>query len=367
MKTNNEIYEKVKQKISIASFIEEETINMKKTNKRPYKIAIVACVALVLVTGGVFAKDIQKFVKDLFANSSDGVLTAVENGYVSEQETETIEASGIEMKVESFLLDDYNFGMTFRVKINEYSNVNMDFISLSAKNVLITNENNDIVFNTHEVNKVREGIDLNKTYKGSYSWDSEKIGEREFLLKVSGTGVTFPKSKKLNVSIKELETCKLIYPEGREEKERITYTGDWNFIVDVPEEMQVSNIVKYKPVSCSDKKTIPGEATLSNTAFKMTLKTTTDKIDYELLHTSTPNSIYDKMPLQKEYIETADGKIFEPAGRSDGDGGCSLSPQNEIDYYQTFNLTNYDSTDTVTVHLFTNKKEEIVIVYEKVK
>lgn len=367
MKTNNEIYEKVKQKISIASFIEEEKIEMKKSNKKPYRAAIAACLALVLLTGAVFAKDIQKFVSDLFANSSEGVITAVENGYISEEKTEAVAVSGIEMNVESFLIDDYNFAMTFRVKISEDSNMNMDFISMSANNVLITNEKDDIVFNTHEVTRVREGIDYEKSYKGAYSWDSEKINDREFLVKVNGTATTFPNSQKLNVSVKELETCKLIYTNGIEEKERISYTGDWNFTVDVPEEMQVSNIVKYKPVSCSDDKTVPGEATLSNTAFKITLQTTTDKIDYDLLHTSTPNSIYDKIPLQKEYIETEDGKRFEPSGKSDGDGGCSLSPENEIDYYQTFNLTNYDSTDKITVHLFTNTKQEIIIVYEKVK
>ena len=36
-----------------------------------------------------------------------------------------------------------------------------------------------------------------------------------------------------------------------------------------------------------------------------------------------------------------------------------------VDYHQTFNLTKYDATDTITVHMFTNKGEEIIIELEK--
>ncbi len=75
--------------------------------------------------------------------------------------------------------------------------------------------------------------------------------------------------------------------------------------------------------------------------------------------------MFDRSPLQKEYIETLDGKRFEPAARSDGDGLTSLSSENVIDYYQTFNLTTYDATNEITFHIFTNRGEEIVIDLEK--
>lgn len=72
-----------------------------------------------------------------------------------------------------------------------------------------------------------------------------------------------------------------------------------------------------------------------------------------------------RSPLQKEYIETLDGKRFEPAGRSDGDGLTSLSSENVINYYNTFNLTTYEATDKIIAHIFTNKGEEIVINLER--
>ena len=36
-----------------------------------------------------------------------------------------------------------------------------------------------------------------------------------------------------------------------------------------------------------------------------------------------------------------------------------------INYSQIFNLTKYDATDNLTVHIFTNKGKEIIIEYEK--
>ena len=36
-----------------------------------------------------------------------------------------------------------------------------------------------------------------------------------------------------------------------------------------------------------------------------------------------------------------------------------------VNYSQTFNLTKFDATDELKVHIFTNKGEEIVIEYER--
>ena len=92
-----------------------------------------------------------------------------------------------------------------------------------------------------------------------------------------------------------------------------------------------------------------------------------NKIDYVLLKADTVGSIYDRRALQKEYVETEDGKRFEIAARSDGDGGYSVPEEGDkiTNYHQTFNLTKYDATDEITVHMFTNKGEEITIVLEK--
>ena len=73
--------------------------------------------------------------------------------------------------------------------------------------------------------------------------------------------------------------------------------------------------------------------------------------------------------LGKEYVETSDGKRFEPSGKNDGDGGYTVPAEDDkiVNYSQTFNLTKFDATDVLKVHIFTNKGEEIVIEYERNK
>ena len=107
---------------------------------------------------------------------------------------------------------------------------------------------------------------------------------------------------------------------------------------------------------------------MSNTAFKISIpEIKTNKINYKALREYDGVSIYNMIALQNEYIETSDGRKFETAQRSDGDGGYSLPTDEEkiINYSQTFNLTKYDSSDKVNIHIFTNKGEEIVIELEK--
>lgn len=69
--------------------------------------------------------------------------------------------------------------------------------------------------------------------------------------------------------------------------------------------------------------------------------------------------------FQKEYVETSDGKKFEKT--INAPVGCkTFQNENKLEAYkQSFNLTKYDATDELTVHIFTNKGEEIIIKYEK--
>ena len=128
-KQKEKILENVKLKISISNFEKEEKIDMKRTSKNILKIVAVACCTMLSITGVVFAKDIGNFVKEFFGgSSSEGVDIAVNNGYVAEVKTEYQEAEGIEIAVDSFMMDDNNFAMNFKVKLSEKYNIkNMMF------------------------------------------------------------------------------------------------------------------------------------------------------------------------------------------------------------------------------------------------
>ena len=112
--------------------------------------------------------------------------------------------------------------------------------------------------------------------------------------------------------------------------------------------MAKSNIVQYKLVSISDKSYKFDSARVSNTAFKIYL--------------SNCNGITHN---ENACVETSDGRKFYPAGRSDGNEMISVEEDGIVRYYNTFNLTNYDATDNLKVHLFKENGDEIIVELTK--
>lgn len=377
----NKIIEKSRQKIAVSNFKMEENMSKKRINKSIFSSIAVACFIVATITGTAFAKDISNFVRGLFGpNASEGVDIAIDNGYVTEANTEYQNSNGIEIKVESFLLDDYNLDINFVVKVADNYNID-EFERADFTDLVIKNENGDFIFNTgmdmqgKTEEQIKEMYCGKEPYMGGYSFHKEKINDNEFklVLTASGSSVPFPKSKCLVIDLTEIDTWAWVdensVEEGKIEK---NYTGNWHFEIDVPEEQSNREGITYKAISCSEKQIDLNSitASLSKTAFKISIpKIKTDKVNFDALHNYDNISIYHMIALQKEYVETSKGKKFKPAQRSDGDGGYGLpadEPETIIDYHQTFNLTEFDATDTVTVHIFTNKDEEIIIEFEKV-
>lgn len=341
-KQNEKILENVKLKISISNFEKEEKLEMKKTKINILKVASVACCVLVLIAGGVFAKNIEEVLKKFFIGASDGVNIAANNGYVAKGDGKIQTAQGVDVSVDSFMIDDYNFTLNLKFKLHEETNIN-DFESIDIKDLKVIDENGVYVFNTHEIQWENEEQRRKYSYPGGYTDRFDKINDNEYMYRLIATGSSrpFPKSKKLSISFTQLRICKLVYTKGYEEKERTIFEGNWALEIDVPEEFYNRQTIEYKATKCTgesiDLNSIT--ATLSNTAFRVSIPVIkTKKVDYELLHTSSPKSVYDKSALQKEYVETENGEKFVPAGISDGDGGYGLSsePNTIIDYSRNF-------------------------------
>ena len=131
MNINKErILEKTKTKISISDFIKEE-------KKMPKKINIikplVATILMILSCSGmVLAREISKKIYDNFFGTSKGMETAMNEGYVEnidmENQTSTGNAKNEEngkiiqnintkIKVEEFVMDDFNLSMIIKVTL----------------------------------------------------------------------------------------------------------------------------------------------------------------------------------------------------------------------------------------------------------
>ena len=371
MMDKEKILERVKTTISISCFQEEEKL-VKKSNKNILKVSAIACCLMVTVAGGVFAKDI--IVKKFGYNSSKGVENAVNNGYVAEVNSEFQEYDGIGISVDSFIMDNENFDMNFRVKFSEEYNINDMKFGMDLYDLKVIDENENIIFATNELQteeikqkyKTEEEAKANyNIYSGAYSMnsDDEIINGNELMYHLTATssGSNFPKSKKLYV------TCSRIHVRKNENEQPLNdwYYGDWKFEVDVPEQFYNRKSTEYKVKSCNNEKIDINkiETSINKTSFKIYIPEMllTDEVDYDLYRSYDVKEISDKMLLQKEYVETSDGKRFEVSQNGTNEYGVPEGENKIINYTQTFDLTTFDTTDEISVHIFTNKGKEIII------
>lgn len=348
---------KIKTKIAISKIKEEDIVMDKRKLNIGKGIGIAACITFSM-TGVVFAT--TQIINKFGANSSDGIQTAIENGYYSDINTEYKKANGISTSIESFLIDNNNFDINFNIKFDDSYSL-QDMLANDGKidimDLKVVNEKNEKVFATREL-ETEEMTSLYKTeqeardnyagYNGSYSETTQKINDNEikYYLTATGNPVEFPTSQKLKVTFNKIRNS---YWEKGKEKYRV-YEGEWSYEIEVPSKMAKSNIVQYKLVSISDESYTFDSARVSNTAFKIYL--------------SNCNGIAHN---ENECVETSDGRKFYPAGRSDGDGMISVKQDGIVRYYNTFNLTNYDATDNLKVHLFKENGDEVIVELSKEK
>ena len=326
------------------------------------KIIVVVIFIGVILSGTVYAGVV--LIKHFFGmNSSDGVDTAINEGYLEKVNTEYIEADGIEINVDTMLMDDYNFDMNFNIMLDEKYDIKY-FNAVEFKDLKIVDETGKIVFETHQ----KQGLtkeELGDTYMGAYSMLPTKVSDNQIKLSLTATGnpELFPRSKKLFIDFTEIEASYSI-------TNRKIYTGKWHFEVDVPEEFYNRETIIYKAKSSTEDGINLEEiqAQLSKTGFRISIpEIKTDKVDFDLLQQRPPKNIKDMIALQNEYVVNGKGKKFETAQRSDGDGGYSVPYEENkiINYYQTFNLTTFDATDEIIVYIYTNKGNEIKIIFNR--
>ena len=129
----------------------ENTFKKKKTkHTMVFKSVAAVCTVFLLTTGAVFAKDITKFLSEMFNLTSidlknDSVVDAIENKeYIQNVDMEYIELNDdYKIKVDYLLVDDINSYMVF----NLYSknNLNED-TRFSILDLLITDDNGNHIY-----------------------------------------------------------------------------------------------------------------------------------------------------------------------------------------------------------------------------
>lgn len=283
------------------SKINEEDIVMEKKRLNILKNIGIAACVLLSTAGVVYAANMV--INKFGPNSSEGSQIAVDNGYIANAYENSI--------VDSFMIDNYNFyiafnkeklGLSYNDIVQKYENRKIG--EKQKEYLIVTNEKGEEVFNN-----------INTAFG---------LTEKDNTIIYTATAKEFPVSQKLYIDF-----------DGKKE------------VLDVPENMQFQ-AVEYKLKSISDKEWKIEKAILSNTAFKIYL--------YDC---------YDFTWNDEDSVETSEGKKFYKTERSDGDGDFSVDNKGNIKVYITFNLTKFDATDTLKVHLFKTNGEEVIIELER--
>lgn len=299
----------------------------------------IACCFMFIITGVVFAKEIENFVKAGFENFGlgRGVDTAIDNGYVGKPEMEDEEFQNVSMlennevidnidvkvKIDEFLMTDTNLSLDFYfefenkicdyVSLGETINGNIDYEGSHAivlSDLFIVDENNKVLyFNSWDCENFKEYCKNNNIDFDYSEYDifgirnmPREYHKDEYYMKVNNIYYItdeFPKSKKLNIYFTkiDLENDEEILSEKN--FKNITLQGNWHFSLDVPENIYNRTHEDYKVVSCDNKDFNVYEAKLSDTRLEIGIEIANveevkyppelDKIDKEAIETNGEN------------------------------------------------------------------------------
>lgn len=328
---------------------------------------------LSMVTGVVFAKEILEFISNIFINTSEGVGTAIENGYIQDVDMDYEKNNGAEVKVDYVLMDDFNLNIMFNINLQED---NPKIKKVEFSNLIITDENDNILVAEFESNNKYEqfckarnievthnNIACGNTTQNLAMYDSQ---DSNYKCSYSAVSNGYPKSKKLNISFDKIVLLDL----NRETLE--TKSGKWNIEIDLDEKIYKRETIIYNLDYCNDSNLELISATVSETGMKIRCKTIWGEPIYNDYDSKEERKrktkeFYSKSPriedllIKDSYVLNSNGKKFYPARSNDSDGGYGQRPNGILECWQTFNLTTSNATDNITVVLIKGgewKKEE---------
>lgn len=274
---NNNLKEKFKFRIAISELVEETEKNIYPKRNVINKKIVAACVCMILTSGIVFAKDIEKFIKDKF-HLGNGVQTAINNGYIEElkndycmSKCEIIDSnenylkdSNIGAKVDNFFIDNYNFSIDFNIKLDQ-SFINIDEINnLRLGDIIITDNENRIIYAETSKEKF-ENFCIDKKLNYNYlEFDQNYLntGLNNFIQEFNSSenllnliyniyieNEEFPKSEKINIYFEKIE---FETKDISGDTNKIIALGSWNMNLDIPLEMIKREKQEYEVVSCEN-------------------------------------------------------------------------------------------------------------------
>ena len=342
------------------------------------------------------------------------------------ENNEVIDSTNVKVKIDEFLMTDSNLSLDFYfefenkicdyVSLGEMINGNVDYEGSHAivlSDLFIVDENNEVLyFNRWDCENFKEYCKNNNMDFDYPDYNlfgirnmPREYNKNENFIEVNNIYYLtdkFPNSKKLNIYFTKID---LINDEERlveKNLKNITLKGNWQFSLDVPENMYNRTYDTYKVVSCDNKDFNLYEAKLTDTRLEIGIEisnveraifpaelekmkafnTREEVVEFyggeeyanlfeeylrnEFLFDDIVNYFYPWMDYKNEgsYAITSNGEKFRIML---GDGDDDSYKENKIyDYHSTCDITKYDDyTDKITLVIYF-KDEPVRIELEKV-
>jgi hypothetical protein len=232
MESNERLKNSIKSKIAISQF-KVDSIAMKKSKNPIVKTIITACACLLLTSGIVFAKDIEKVVKKLFSNTSPAVEEAVENGYVQSIENDFTYDQGIGIEVDNIVLDELSLNISIKFS-SEIDNVKY----MRFNDFVILTDTGEKIFD----NDQQYETDLANVYTAqSMKWQNMPEKVEDNLYSDSILFTLGDRSKEKNELIFKIQSVDVTYQDNITEE----IEGNWEFTIEITDEMRQSQSIEY--------------------------------------------------------------------------------------------------------------------------
>lgn len=334
------------------------------------KIAIVVISLATVSTGVVFADDIVKFVSGLLP-SSEGVNTAIENGYVYQnEETKYIEESTGKTRIQDIIMDDYTLDFNMLMEFDESIDVT-GIESYSMPDLIIIDDMNNILYsaNTEVAKKYCEENGILYNSENICNTSSNifvAIADKNYTtvqFNLSTKEDKFPKSKKIYVKFKTIKMT------GNNKNYEIT--GEWNNEISIPEKFINRESILYKVKNCNNEKvyknSIIAEVYETGMNFEISMYWGDYETEHKRIEEIRQQSVLASQLIKQEesYVENENGERFYPAQSAETDGGYSFNTDGKLHKWETFNLTKFDATGNLKVVLTTIDNEQIIVELQK--
>ena len=188
----------------VPNYINETIHNtLQKEKKQRNSFNIMKKVAMIIISFGiistsfVFADDIINFITSIFTNSTNGIDSAIQNGYIQNVNMDFVYDNDIGVKVDALVLDDTNLDISFIY--NYQGDEKID--SLELYEYTIKDENNNILYEYGD--NVKEEF-IYPIYVNRYN-DTILIEENTYKDSLIYTSKEFSNIKKLIIDIKSFK------------------------------------------------------------------------------------------------------------------------------------------------------------------